>query len=29
LEMVTGSSVTRLLEGRVQLSKNVTRWVFQ
>jgi hypothetical protein len=25
LEMVTGSSVTRLLEGRVQLSKNVTR----
>jgi len=30
LEMVTGSEVvTRLLEGRVQLSKNVTRWVFQ
>ena len=28
LEMVTGSSVTRLLEGRVQLSKNVTRWVY-
>jgi hypothetical protein len=27
LELVKGDVVVRLLEGRVKLSKNVTRWL--
>jgi hypothetical protein len=27
LEMVNGANVTRLIEGKVKLSKNVTRWL--
>jgi hypothetical protein len=27
LEIVSGATVTRLVEGKVKLSKNVTRWL--